>query len=276
MPGRRTTLQWLAAAAAAPAPLLHASHPAAAQATQQVDPWPDLAAQIFAGRAIQEGSALLAIDAPYRAEDAAIVPVTLRATLPPDDPRRVRTLTLVIDQNPSPLAAAISLGPRGPTQFSTRVRIDSYTNIHLVAELSDGRLYAAKRYVKAAGGCSAPAATAQSGGPPLGTMRLRQFPADPGAGAARSALLMIRHPNNSGMQMDQLTRLYVPAHFISRLRVAADDQLLFSIDLGISISENPQFRFPLPPGPIHALRAEARDNEGGDFKGEWPVVNSAA
>lgn len=275
MHGRRSMLQWLAAVSVGSAPVLGDARGAAAQAPQQVDPWPDLAAQVFGGRAIGEGSALLAIQAPYRAEDAAIVPVTLSATLPPGDTRRLRVLTLVIDQNPSPLAAAMSFGPRGPNSISTRVRVDSYTNLHLVAELSDGRLYGTKRYVKAAGGCSAPASPVEAGGPPIGTMRLRQFAATPESAGAREALLMIRHPNNSGMQMDQLTRLYVPAHFITKLRVAADDELLFSFDLGISMSENPQFRFPLPPGPIRRLRAEAKDNEGGDFKGEWPI-NPAA
>ena len=41
--------------------------------------------------------------------------------------------------------------------ISTRVRVNSYTNVHAVAELSDGKLYVVKTYVKASGGCSAPA-----------------------------------------------------------------------------------------------------------------------
>ena len=45
---------------------------AAAQAPVHEDPWPSLAAQIFNGRTVRDGSAVLAIDAPYRAEDAAL------------------------------------------------------------------------------------------------------------------------------------------------------------------------------------------------------------
>ena len=44
------------------------------------------------------------------------------------------------------------------TSLSTRIRVDAYTNLHAVAELDDGHLYGAQRFVKAAGGCSAPAA----------------------------------------------------------------------------------------------------------------------
>jgi len=38
------------------------------------------------------------------------------------------------------------------------VRVNNYTDVHAVAELSDGKLYVTKTYVKASGGCSAPAA----------------------------------------------------------------------------------------------------------------------
>ncbi len=194
---------------------------AAAQAPAQQDPWPSLAAQIFNDRAIQDGSDIVAIDAPYRAEDAALVPVELRCLLPEADARRITALTLVIDANPSPLAAVFTPGASsGMRSLSTRVRVDSYTNLHAVAELSDGRLYATQRFVKAAGGCSAPASKPEAGSVPLGTMRFRQFPPAPGADPDRSeAQLLIRHPNYSGMQMDQLTRLYVPAHFVKTVRL---------------------------------------------------------
>src|SRR2546423_5581182 len=76
----------------------------AAAATQQ-DPWPELAQALFKDRPLADGSGLITIEMPDRAEDAAIVPVTLRATLPPDDTRRVEAFTLVIDENPAPLAA---------------------------------------------------------------------------------------------------------------------------------------------------------------------------
>ena len=85
---------------------------------------------------------MIAIEMPYRAEDAAIVPVTLRATLPPGDIRRVLAITLVIDQNPAPMAARFELGPDASvSEISTRVRVNNYTDVHAVAELSDGKLY---------------------------------------------------------------------------------------------------------------------------------------
>ena len=65
----------------------------------------------------------------------------------------------MIDQNPAPMAAKFELGPdANVTEISTRVRVNNYTDVHAVAELSDGKLYMTKTYVKASGGCSAPAA----------------------------------------------------------------------------------------------------------------------
>jgi sulfur-oxidizing protein SoxY len=244
---------------------------AAAQAPAQDDPWPSLAAQIFNDRRLQDGAGVIAVEAPYRAEDAAVVPVTMRSLLPAGDPRRIRAVTLVIDQNPSPLAATMTPGGAFRS-LATRVRVDSYTNMHVVAELDDGTLHAAARFVKAAGGCSAPASRQVADAIPLGTMRFRQFPPDPAAGAGwRQAQLMIRHPNYSGMQMDQLTRLYVPAHFVTSVRIWQGEDALLAIESGISISENPEFRFDYRPNGARMFRAEATDSEGKRFHGEWPA-----
>ena len=103
-----------------------------AAAPEPDDPWPDLARDIFKGRPLVDGTGVISIEMPYRAEDAAIVPVTLRTTLPAGDARAVKTITLVIDQNPSPVAATFTVDP-GVSMISTRVRIDSYTNVHAVA-----------------------------------------------------------------------------------------------------------------------------------------------
>src|SRR5262249_17852262 len=132
---------------------------ALAAAPEPPDPWPDLVRDVFDGRPLAEGTGVIAIDMPARAEDAAIVPVTLRLNLAPGDPRSVKAVTLVIGRNPAPVAATFALGPdAGVTAIETRVRVDSYTDVHAVAELDDGTLHMTKIYVKASGGCSAPAA----------------------------------------------------------------------------------------------------------------------
>ena len=243
------------------------------------DPWPGLVQDLFNNRAMDDGAGLVAIDMPYRAEDAAIVPVTLRITLPAGDSRHVSAITLVVDQNPAPMAARFELGAdSGISSISTRVRVNNYTDVHAVAELSDGRLYVVKTYVKASGGCSAPAAkNIDEAKNKIGQMRFRQFAkTDAGPdGGAREAQIMIRHPNNSGLQMDQLTHLYIPAFFVNELRVWQDDKLLFAMEGGISISEDPNIRFTFVPKDAKRFRVEAEDTDGHLFQSEWPAETSA-
>ena len=250
-----------------------------AHAAAQPDPWPDLAKELFNGRPLADGTDLIAIEMPARAEDAAIVPVTVRATLSPGDTRRVKAFTIVIDENPAPLAATFNIGPSAVVSaISTRVRVNSYTNVHAVAELSDGKLYVVKTYVKASGGCSAPAVkNADEAKVSLGQMRFRQFtrPAEPRTSGTREAQVMIRHPNNSGLQMDQVSRLYIPAHFIEHVKVWQGDELLLSMDGSIAISEDPNIRFSYVPNDAKAFRVEAVDTQNRVFKGEWPLDASA-
>jgi sulfur-oxidizing protein SoxY len=250
---------------------------AAMAATANDDPWPALAREVFKNRPLVDGTGLIALDMPYRAEDAAVVPLTFRATMPAGDKRTVKTLTIIIDWNPSPVAAVFTFGAKARVSaLSTRVRVNSYTNVHAVAELSDGKLYMVKRYVKAAGGCSAPAIKdASEAKINIGQMRFRQFSALAGSsGPSRQAQIMIRHPNNSGLQMDQITHLYIPPFFVKDLKVWQGDQLVLAMDGGISISENPSVRFTYLPNGAVSFRAQAIDTDKHVYKGAWPASPS--
>jgi sulfur-oxidizing protein SoxY len=252
---------------------------APAAVPEPYDPWPGLVQDIFDNRAVEDGAGVIAIEMPYRAEDAAIVPVTLRTTLPASDTRRMVAITLVIDQNPAPMAARFELGQDSSvSQISTRVRVNNYTDVHAVAELSDGKLYAAKTYVKASGGCSAPAAkNADDAKGKLGQMRFRQFTKskEGPASGAREAQIMVGHPNNSGLQMDQVTQLYVPAFFVNELQVSQDDKLILKMVGGISISEDPNIRFTYVPNGATRVHVEAKDTEGHVFQNEWKIEDPA-
>jgi sulfur-oxidizing protein SoxY len=242
------------------------------------DPWPGLVQDIFNNRPMNDGTEIIGIEMPSRAEDAAVVPVTLRSKLSPTDERRVVSITLVIDQNPAPMAAKFELGKDAKvSEISTRVRVNNYTDVHAVAELSDGKLYVTKIYVKASGGCSAPAAkNPDEAKNRIGQMRYRQFarPEQGPTSGAREAQIMIGHPNNSGLQMDQVTQLYIPAFFINELHLWQDDSPVLSMEGGISISEDPNIRFTYVSKGAKRFRAEAKDTQGHIFQHEWNADDS--
>jgi sulfur-oxidizing protein SoxY len=236
------------------------------------DPWPGLHQDVFSNRPIAEEDGLVTLDAPMRAEDAALVPLTVKV-----DRNKVSaplTLTLLIDSNPAPVAATFVFGAAsGEILLSTRVRIDAYSNVRAVVETSAGALHMATRYVKASGGCSAPALKdADLADAERGRMQLRQFEAALPDSPSREAQLMIRHPNHSGLQMDQLTGYYIPARFISDIEVKRGDMLVFRMEGGISLSADPSIRFTFrPAGPDDVLSATAKDTDGRVLRGNWPV-----
>src|SRR5580658_5997579 len=229
-----------------------------AQADQDPDAWPDLVHMFFNDAAIVEDQSLVSFEAPERADDAALVPMSFSAKLPDGDKRRVVKLTLVIDQNPMPLAGSFTLGEQaGDTRISTRVRVNSYTNARVVAELSDGSLHMATRFIKASGGCSAPIVKSMDEAlATLGQMKFRILP--PNSETPNEALLMVRHPNNSGLQMDQVTRLYTPARYIAKLAVYQGQDLVFSMAGHIDLRG--------PELPVH-LQAERRQAISGGSRG---------
>ena len=240
--------------------------------------WLELKKEFFEGAEILDGSAFLNIEAPKRADDAAVVPI--KFTVSGD--RKLNRVVLFVDENPVPMAADFTFGPASPTAaFSTRLRVNSYSYIRAVAQADDGKFYMPKTYVKASGGCSAPAnkdlaaAKAQ-----LGKMKLRLFKAAasdttsaPQSGA-REAQIMIRHPNNSGFQMDQVTMLYIPALFVDMIEVRQDDELVMKVEGGISLSENPNLRFYYRETGKGEISVKASDNGEGRFSGAWPTTGS--
>lgn len=231
--------------------------------------WQQQREALFGRRPIVEDESLIALQAPVRAEDAAVVPIGVRMGFAQGERGlSVRRLVLVIDNNPSPLAARIDFGPSsGRADLETRVRIDEYGFVRTVAELSDGRLVMSKRFVKASGGCSAPPGKdAEAARAALGRMRLAvQEEAPPGQ--PLRAQLMVSHPNDSGLVMDQVTRMYTKAQFVRHIALAYAGAPLLQAEVDFSLSENPHLRFWLKAEPRGGeLVARVDDTEGRHFE----------
>ncbi len=232
--------------------------------------WDGIKSATFGDRGVLDGAGKISLEAPYRAEDASTVPISVR--LPAEFAKTVKSLTLVIDKNPSPIVATFTYGDAagtGDRMLATRVRIDQYSDVRAIAETTDGKLYMTSRFVKASGGCSAPASKdAEEAAKSIGKMKIRTAFKDPAAASLQEAEIMIKHPNNSGLQMDQVTGLYTPAHFVDKLEVRTGDKLVFTMTGGISISENPHFRFSYHGNSSDVMSVHAEDSEGMAFSGK--------
>ena len=237
------------------------------------DLWSDLRDDAFGeNRTVLEEDGTVVLEAPYRAEDASIVPITIR--IPARIAPKVRTLTLFVEKNPMPMVAKLTYGKGaglGERVLKTRIRINMYSNVRAVIELQDGTLHMATKFVKASGGCSAAAMKdADEALASLGKIKVRTFSTKQKTSQSkprtREAQVMVRHPNYSGMQMNPLTGLYIPAKYITEMVVSQGEALIFKMEGGISLSEDPNFRFTYSATGTGPLHATAKDSDGNIFK----------
>jgi len=231
--------------------------------------WPAIKTALFPDNPEIIADDLLTLITPTRAADAAIVPITVQANIDQSGDVYIEKVHLVVDANPAPVVGTFSLSPfNGNAGLSTRVRVNAYSHVRAIAETSDGKLHMTTNFVKASGGCSAPAGTddelAQKH---RGEMRLRQRL----VGGLSEVQLMISHPNYSGLQIDQLTRYWIPPDYVNSVQLSLDDQPVLSFTGGISVSENPSIRFFMQPGTEGVLKAVVRDSEDREYRQEWPV-----
>jgi sulfur-oxidizing protein SoxY len=232
------------------------------------DAWPALKQQTFGDRAIKAEDGAVVLEIPGTAEDASLVALTVR--VPPAVTQKLKSLTVFIDKNPDPLVASLSFGPAagsgGERSFSTRVRIDSFSHVRAVLETEDGTLHMATKFVAAAGGCGAmQAKDPDAETVDLGKMIVKTFPPALSSSPIWSGLVMIKHPNQNGMQLNINTADIIPARFVKEVTVKRGGELVFQMQSTFSISTNPNFRFTFGRGADNSLDVVVKDTDGTVF-----------
>ena len=238
---------------------------------ERAERWQDIQKSIFDGKTATTDDAVVKLEAPVRADDAALVPMTITLA----DPKNVKGLYLVIDDNPSPVAAHFTFGPDAdPKEIKLRVRVNTYTDVHAVAVMADGSLVGTTKFVKASGGCSAPMGMSdEEAMKGMGDMRLK-VAGEVAANKPVDATLMIRHPNFNGMQMNQVTRQYTPARYIQNVDVHYGDNQVFKLDTDISLASNPVITFELLPSAAKGtLKVDVKDSADGRWSKTFTVPN---
>lgn len=244
--------------------LLACPLPATAQATDTL--WTALQKSYFDDKKL-EAAPFIRLTAPARAASGEQVPFAFSIDHPMTAQRYIKSVTLFVDANPEPLTAVFHFNPQnGKAEISTRIRFESDSLVHVVAESSDGHFYVNAVGVKASGGCGGttagddPAVMAAAGKMKMaldGPLKL---------GDVNQARLLIRHPMYTGLQRNLSSNAFRPAFFINKVEVMYNGKPVMTVDTFIGISENPFIQFGFVADQPGALQVVIHDNEGRSFR----------
>ena len=101
----------------------------------------------------------------------------------------------------------------------------------------------------------------------MGEMRMKFREGGP-EGSGR-ATLMVRHPQFNGMQMNQVSMLYTPARYVTRVEVTRGEALVFAMDNDISLSTDPVIDFLYRADAAGPFRVTVADSGGGSWSQEF-------
>jgi sulfur-oxidizing protein SoxY len=73
--------------------------------------------------------------------------------------------------------------------------------------------------------------------------------------------MMLRHPNHTGLQMNQLTRLYTPAQYVRQISVDYAGRPVVDVETTFSLSEDPSLRFSVQPQEPGTLTVQVMDTQ---------------
>ena len=232
--------------------------------------WEKLRLHFFQKRAIAaDAASQVQLIVPLRAAYGASVPVKVVSRLPQRGDLYVKKMYLFVDKNPSPLAAQLDLtADIGQADFETRLRVDEYSHVRVVSELSNGELHMDSRYVKVSGGCSAPP---NRDHPELIGKTIFKLNGPVKLDRPNVADVTVLHPNDTGFELNNITVMFIPPHFVRSLKVSNGEHKLFDAELDFSVSENPTFRFNFVPRAEAELKAVVEDSREGRYVGTLPV-----
>ncbi|CAM8671913.1 quinoprotein dehydrogenase-associated SoxYZ-like carrier [Sphingobium sp.] len=205
------------------------------------------------------------VDFPMIAENQRAFPVAI-------DARAIAGVTrmvLLVDLNPIPIA--IDYRPLHAAAYvATRIKLDQRTPVRGAVQLASGQWLVSGGWVDAAGGgCSAPPVSRVRGdwADHLGEIRGEAWPMADGRSRVR---LNFRHPMDTGFVAN------IATYHLEALRVkGADGRTLGEMEIWAAVAEDPAITLMVDGGAGEALRVEARDTNGRDYRAALSVARQS-
>lgn len=238
----------------------------------------ELKPAIFPDAEIVEGAAqnIIELKAPFRAEDATLVPISIHTKIEQSTETYIKKLHLYVDKNPAPLVGVFEFTPdSGKADLAMRIRIDQFTYVRVIAEMNNGELYMSKSFVRATGACSAP--------PPksiddsianLGKMKIKTI-GNLQLSKPNLVQVKIKHPSITGMQPLRIgSRVMPPPHYVDTLEVDFNGKTFMKAQITFSVSMDPAFRFFFIPDQQGVITVKGTDTKKNKFSHTYEVEAS--
>lgn len=237
--------------------------------------WDGIKAEVYGSRALLDGSPIIKLSAPYRPDNVMAVPLAADVQLP--NGQSIKSVSFIVDENPSPVAAVFQMGSaREHASLTTYIRLNQQSDVRVVVETASGELYMVEQLVKFAGGqasCSAPPqGSADEIAANMGKMNLAlQGPRAVASHAMQRAEFELNHPNHTGMVLDQITLFYVPLLMVDTVEVKQGDDVVLTMTGSITLKQNPKFAFDYVTNGATEMTVTARDTSGAIFTRTFPI-----
>jgi sulfur-oxidizing protein SoxY len=227
--------------------------------------WDTMQKYYFHEKTLESGS-FIQLTAPLRAESGAQVPFAFSINYPMTAEKYIKTVSIFVDANPAPLTAVFHFTPRsGKAEIATRIRLESDSFVHVVAESNDGRFYMNATPIRASGGCGGMIAGDESAAmASAGKMKMAiEKPSK--MGALNHVRLLIKHPMYTGLQRSQESQGFKPAFYINSIEAKYEGKQVMNAFTFIGISEDPNIKFGFIPDKPGTLEVIIKDSEGKAF-----------
>lgn len=204
------------------------------------------------------------VDFPMIAENQRSFPVAIDARAIPG----VTRMVLLVDLNPIPIA--IDYRPTHAAAYvATRIKLDQRTPVRGAVQLASGEWLVSGGWVDAAGGgCSAPPVSRVKGdwADHLGEIRGEAWPMPNHVSRVR---LNFRHPMDTGL-VDNIATYHLEA-----LSVKAGERVLGEMEIWAAVAEDPAITLMVDGDAGEALKIEARDTNGRDYRAALNVARQS-
>jgi sulfur-oxidizing protein SoxY len=234
--------------------------------------------QNFQDREIIEGATqdIIELKAPYTAEDASLVPISLHTKIKQTKERYIKKVHIFVDMNPLPLAGIFEFTQdSGKADIAMRIRVDTFAYVRAVAELNTGELYMSKSFVRAKGACSAPPPPgAAESRKLLGKMKMKVV-GDLIMGEPNLMQVKVRHPNVTGLAPLKIgSRIIPPPWFVDTLEVTYNGKLIVKAYLTFTVSMDPALRFYFVPEKEGVMTVKGTDTKKNEFSHTYEVKSA--